>query len=135
MARRERSTRCVLIVDDNFSVRELMTDILETAGFRVLSAGNGREALALLRGGEPVGLILLDLEMPVMNGWEFRAEQRRHPRLRRIPVVVVSGDDDSWARAAGMHVDGCLRKPVPLRLLLNTVRSYLPRHASPAPQP
>src|SRR5580765_7790969 len=82
----------ILLVEDDFDMRDALIPILEYAGHHVVGAANGREALEQLRAGPKPSLILLDLMMPVMNGTEFRAEQLRDPALASIPVVVVSAD-------------------------------------------
>jgi CheY-like chemotaxis protein len=115
----------VFVVDDDEGIREVLRDILEAEGYRVATAANGREALAKLRrDAESPCIILLDLMMPVMDGWAFRGEQTREPALAAIPVVVLSADSAPPAKsqtllAATRH----LRKPVRLEDLLLTVRS------------
>jgi len=80
----------VMIVDDDDDIRAGLTEILQDSGVDVVGAANGREALALLRAGARPTLILLDLMMPVLNGWDFRREQMADPALREVPVVVFS---------------------------------------------
>src|SRR5690349_1848715 len=80
----------VLVVEDSTDARQMLASLLEVEGFAVRTAANGREALDQLRAGPPPCLILLDLMMPVMDGYQFRAEQRQDPGLSPIPVVVVS---------------------------------------------
>jgi CheY-like chemotaxis protein len=80
----------ILLVEDNDDVREMMAVALELGGYEVMSAPNGRAALDVLRCSPRPSLILLDLMMPVMNGWELRSVLSRDPRLAAIPVVVVS---------------------------------------------
>jgi CheY-like chemotaxis protein len=112
-----------LVVDDDYDIRGMLTQVLELEGYHVVAASNGREALTKLRAGPRPFLILLDLMMPIMNGWEFRAEQDRDAALRGIPVVVLTGrggtENVEAARAAG-H----LMKPVELKVLLATVAGY-----------
>ena len=81
----------ILIVEDDFDIREALTQILEEEGYAVREAANGREALDVAARELP-SLILLDLMMPVMNGWQFRAEQIKDPRLAPVPVLVISAD-------------------------------------------
>lgn len=81
----------VLVVEDSPYVRAALIDVLETYGYGAVGAGDGREALELLRTGNVrPRLILLDLMMPRMDGWQFRTEQARDPSLSGIPVIVVS---------------------------------------------
>src|SRR5687768_15357853 len=81
----------ILIVDDDLDIRETLTEILEDRGFDVITAANGLEALNLIRSAEAApSVILLDLMMPVMDGYGFLEEYRRAPALASIPVVVVT---------------------------------------------
>jgi CheY-like chemotaxis protein len=80
----------ILLVEDDRDSREALAFVLEDAGHTVASAGNGREALELLDDDEKPDLILLDLMMPVMNGWEFLGERKRRPVLASIPVMVLT---------------------------------------------
>ena len=81
----------VLVVDDDPNLVRLMSKFLKLEGFAPVPAANGQEALAYLRAGGDASVILLDLRMPVMDGWEFRKEQRGDPVLAGIPIVVMSG--------------------------------------------
>src|SRR3954463_4782680 len=81
----------VLVVDDDPNLVRLMAKFLKLEGFAPVQALNGEEALRYLRGGGDASVILLDLRMPVMDGWTFRREQREDPGLASIPVVVLSG--------------------------------------------
>jgi CheY-like chemotaxis protein len=114
----------ILIVEDESSIRAVLTEILVDEGYRVVSATNGMEALAYLRQHTHPRLILLDLGMPVMTGWEFRAEQQRHSTLREIPVIVMSALPDLDRRAAALGVAGCLNKPIDIDVLLDMVAQY-----------
>jgi CheY-like chemotaxis protein len=109
----------VLIVEDQPDLRETLADLLELHGYRGDTAGNGREALAHLRASSPPQVILLDLRMPVMDGWAFRHEQQQSPALAVIPVVVVSGEVDAGKEAAALHAAGHLAKPIDLEKLLD----------------
>jgi CheY-like chemotaxis protein len=80
----------VLVIDDDADLRDCLADLLGLAGYEVHEAAGGREALDALRGGLRPSLILLDLMMPEMSGWEFREAQRGDPELRSIPVVVLT---------------------------------------------
>ncbi len=121
MAEARPSVR-VLVIDDNHYLRDVMTRALRGAGYLVDSAGNGREALEQLRSApELPALILLDLRMPVMDGAQFRAAQRRDPSLAPIPVVVVSSEDDGPKAATALGAAGYLQKPFPEDHLLEQV--------------
>lgn len=101
-----------------------MAVALESEGYDVVSARDGREALDRLRGGDKPCLILLDLMMPVMNGWEFRDQQSHDPALSDIPVVVVSAFTDLPNRGTDLRADAYLSKPLHLSSLLETVGKF-----------
>jgi DNA-binding response OmpR family regulator len=110
---------CVLIVEDDTDVREFMEVLLTTHGFETMTAANGREALELMRERRPC-LVLLDLMMPVMDGWQFRAEQLREPAIADVPVVCVTAVGEQSERIEGLKAP-CLRKPVEFQALLDAV--------------
>ena len=113
----------VMLVEDDPDIRSMVSQLLELEGWRVLACANGTDAIAVLQKGERPFLILLDLMMPKMNGWQFRAEQARDAVLSKIPVVVLSGDVRG-ADASSVRADGYLKKPIDLDVLLKTVRRY-----------
>jgi CheY-like chemotaxis protein len=82
-------TSCALVVEDELDLREAIADLLELEGYRVATAANGREALDQLAAKTP-GIVLLDLMMPVVDGWQVLDAMRRDERLRGVPVVVIS---------------------------------------------
>jgi CheY-like chemotaxis protein len=100
----------VLVVEDDPDLREMMEQMLHLEGFATLTAPNGQAALDLLHSGAAVKVILLDLMMPVMDGWEFRRRQRADPRLARIPVVVMSALDGE--RLIEIEPVAAFRKPL-----------------------
>ena len=111
----------ILVVEDNDDVREMMTVTLELEEHEVYAAANGRQALTQLENGLRPCLILLDLMMPVMNGWEFRSALKRDPRFKDIPVVVVSAaGGDIVSQAAGLFIP----KPIDVDTLLDVVCDY-----------
>ena len=118
----------VLVVEDDRDTREMLERFLELEGFGVRTAANGEAALAALSGGRRPRVILLDLMMPVMNGWEFREVQRRHPDLASIPVVVVTAAGPR-AEIPSIPADGWLSKPVDFDALLETIRPFCRRPA------
>jgi CheY-like chemotaxis protein len=112
----------VLLVDDDLETRDAVVSLLSDQGYEVYAIGDGRQALEHLR-QSPADLIILDLVMPVMDGWQFRNAQRADPQLSDIPVIAVSGDDS--AQAAAIHADGYLRKPLSVAALLDAVERIL----------
>lgn len=113
----------VLVVEDDLDVVELITYMLEGAGYAAVTAENGREALARTAEARP-DLILLDMKMPVMSGPEFAREYRAR-EARPAPIVVVTAADDAERRAAEIHADGCLGKPFDPDALLAIVRRFV----------
>jgi CheY-like chemotaxis protein len=123
------ASEAILIVEDQADTRETLATLLELAGYAVACAANGQEALDYLRHGASPDVILLDLNMPVMNGWAFRQEQRESPALAQIPVVIVSALADQDA-AAAIEPNDRLAKPVDLERLLEVIQRYC-RKAGP----
>jgi CheY-like chemotaxis protein len=103
-----------LLVEDDFDVREALMETLRDRGYEVESAGDGEQALQLLRTGVRPGLILLDLMMPRMSGSEFRVAQQEDPALWHLPVVLLSADGRMEERARALKVQGAIRKPIDL---------------------
>ena len=114
----------VFIVEDDTDTREMLSRFLELEGYQVETASNGRQALDRLRGGITPNLILLDLMMPVMDGWQFRREQVRDADLKTIPVIVVSAAGRE--RIERIDADAVLSKPVDLEELLARVSRFCP---------
>ena len=110
----------VLVVEDDEVIRESMRELFELEGFDVVTASNGREALEVVRGGTRPCAVVLDLFMPVMDGWQFLAEIDRDRDLADLPVTVVSASGD---RVSGIGRRRYLRKPVPGATLVAAVRA------------
>ena len=119
-----RAARVVAVVDDDRDIREIVSMVLEMEGYCVITAANGREAITLLQSRNDVRLILLDLMMPEMNGWQFSSAQQNDPSIAGIPVVVLSGGEPFATKAEAVHAAGFLMKPIDLELLLRTFRIY-----------
>ncbi|HYE72855.1 MAG TPA: response regulator transcription factor [Blastocatellia bacterium] len=114
----------VLIVEDDDLIREAVRELLEFEGIRALTAENGQQALNLLReSSSPPALILLDLMMPVLDGWSFLEERSRDARLSEIPVVVVTAVSDDKLKE--VSADGVIKKPFDFKELVSSIRSYL----------
>ena len=116
------STRTVLIVDDQPDNREVVAIILRAHGYSVLEAENGADALNVLSANRPC-VILLDLTMPVMDGWRFRSEQLARPDLQSIPVVLYSAHSELDKHAAALGATAVLRKPIDIADLAGVVDS------------
>jgi CheY-like chemotaxis protein len=116
--------RSILIVEDDSDLREALSAVLRDEGYFVAMAADGREALDRLRRQWRPSLILLDLTMPVMNGWQFRAEQRQDPALSGIPVVVLSAGEHLAEQMVPLGIKDYVRKPVELNHLLRTIERY-----------
>jgi len=104
----------VLVVDDNTDAVEALAQILEYEGYAVATAYNGREALEYLGRHPTPDLIVLDLMMPIMNGWELRAELAKVPALAKVPIVVMT----ALAQAAEIEANAIVAKPIDLKRLL-----------------
>jgi CheY-like chemotaxis protein len=113
--------KLILIVEDDPDLARLMAEVLDAAGYRTAIAANGREALEPLRMNNRPDLILLDMMMPVMDGWAFREEQRKLLEAASIPVVVVTADGDARRKAASLQAAGYLAKPISIDGLLGAV--------------
>jgi CheY-like chemotaxis protein len=139
MLPRREAPDLVLVVEDDGDVRESIAEVLDREGYCVACAANGVEALAFLRRAQPLpALILLDLMMPVMNGWEFRARQRSERDLAGIPVVVLSGDARAVQEATLLEAAAAAAKPVSMLHLLELVRRLCrppPAEPSGTPRP
>jgi CheY-like chemotaxis protein len=116
------NTPTVMVVEDDIDTREMLCRFLQLEGYQVESASNGRQALDRLTGGAHACVIVLDLMMPVMDGWQFRREQVRDAELSRIPVIVVSAAGRD--RIDRIDADDVLSKPVDLDELLARVSQY-----------
>lgn len=119
--------RCVLVVEDDVDIRELEADALASEGYAVQQAANGLDALQLARVCHPC-VVVLDLMMPVMTGWEFRAAQRMDPELAAVPVIVVSA-----VGGEGLAAARTLAKPFELAELLGAVEQVLRARAAATP--
>jgi CheY-like chemotaxis protein len=128
------SERGILVVDDDDDVREALRRLLDDEGYAVAVASNGVEALDYLRSSAPrPSVILLDLMMPVMNGWQFRGVQKKDPDLCSIPVVVLSASGAARERVGLLGVSEVILKPFDLEDLLRSleVAQTPPRTSQP----
>jgi two-component system, chemotaxis family, chemotaxis protein CheY len=111
----------ILIVDDDQEIREGLRAVLETEGCETAVAAQGEEALAWLGAHAPPGLVLLDLMMPIMDGWQVIDELRQTDRISQVPIVVITAFGRDLGSAAGLPL---LRKPIELADLMTAVEQH-----------
>ena len=125
MSERTVSTAPVLVVEDHDDTREMVATLLSSEGFTVVTAENGQRGLERLMGTRPC-LVLLDLMMPVMTGWEFRRVQMSLPDsdLASIPVLLLTAVRDPERAAEQLHAADVIQKPVDFDQLIESVRKH-----------
>jgi CheY-like chemotaxis protein len=122
MATSEGPCGGILVVDDDPDIRDSLREVLEDEGYDVTSVGNGREALDYLKQASPRPcVILLDLMMPVMDGWQFRKEQKQDPEIADIPLVVITA---TGKRPVLIDAAELVMKPLDLTRLFQSVERY-----------
>lgn len=118
---------CILLVEDNELGRDMLSRRLERAGFSVMTAADGKQALELMRERRPA-LVLMDMSLPVMDGWSACRSARADPAMRQIPIIALTAhamaNDRQSALAAGC--DDFATKPVDFPRLLEKIRAHLP---------
>jgi len=117
----------ILIIEDCEEIRVDLAELLSDEGYQVVTAQHGAEALTLLEAGLAPSLILLDLMMPVMDGWHFREQQLGKPQLASIPVLLLTGASNAQRHARDLNVEGYLEKPFSFEELLRTVGAVVAR--------
>ena len=118
--------KCILVVEDQVDNRQILRDLLTSAGFDLVEAENGKEAIAFAQASRP-DLILMDIQLPILDGYEATRHIKADPDLKSIPIIVVtsyalSGDEEK-ARLAGC--DDYVAKPFSPRLLLAKIKEYV----------
>ena len=121
----------VLVVDDDWDVQDAVSETLQDAGFKVTCATNGQEALSYLNQHPAPDAILLDLFMPVMNGWETVRAIKRRDDLSAIPVIVITASEPYW----GYPASPVLRKPIDRDQLVNAVHHAIAGAGGSIPPP
>lgn len=123
--RGESSVKVVMLVEDDDETREALATILEEASYRVISAANGADAWRLLQShAGPCDIILLDLMMPVMNGWDFRRKQKDSADFSSIPVLLMSAGGNIASSCADLGTSDYIAKPVEVAELLDKIQRY-----------
>jgi CheY-like chemotaxis protein len=117
-------TKRILVVEDDTSIRELLVELLESEGYGVAAAVNGLEALKYLQSSTAPDLILIDLMMPVMDGYSFRTEQLKNAEWSRIPTVVMSAEANAKEKMKNFNITAFLSKPVELDTIIKTVARF-----------
>lgn len=117
-------TDAVLVVEDDDDIRDSIVELLALRGFDAVAATNGREALDQLAAGLLPCLIILDLMLPVVSGWEFRAQQLADPRFSQIPILILSGAENLAAESRQLQAVAFESKPVQVNRLFKTIEQY-----------
>jgi CheY-like chemotaxis protein len=116
----------ILLIDDDVPSAEALRELLDRAGHRVVCARNGREALVRLRETGSFCVILLDVMMPVMDGFEFREEQLKDPSLASIPIIVITAHGHAGEQTKRLQSERFFQKPFSPPELLRAIRDYCP---------
>jgi len=117
--------RTVLVVDDDPDILEIVTVVLGLYDVPAVTASDGIEALAAMRGSHDLGLVLLDLMMPRMNGVDVLAAMKRDPTLATMPVIVISGNYHTEQAVLAMGADEYLLKPIDVDVLIHVVSRFV----------
>ena len=129
----ESPTPPILVVEDSAEIRQSLEWLLRVDGFAVVTAVHGADALRKLQAGLRPCLILLDLQMPEMDGFEFRKLQLQAPQLAHIPVVVYADTKDPEAVTKQLQAAAFVRKPLDLDTLLAVVEKYCKKSLTSSP--
>jgi CheY-like chemotaxis protein len=114
----------ILIVDDDLDSGEAMSELLANQGFEVALAADGQRALEAMRGAHTLpDIILLDLMMPVMNGWQFRTAQLNDPQLAAVPVIILTASSASDSQLSQLKAAALFHKPVDADTLVKKINS------------
>lgn len=125
MSVHDSASKTILIVEDDVDVRETLAEVLTEEGYHAIAFAGGRAALEHLRTAtRPPALILLDLMMPNMDGWQFRTEQQQSGGLSPVPTVILSADGNVEQNMVSLQADGYLRKPIHIKTLLQLVERF-----------
>jgi CheY-like chemotaxis protein len=118
--------KTILIIDDDADFRKLLAHLLKREGYEIAEAVDGEKALDYLwYSGKPApSLIILDLIMPVMDGWKFRGIQKSDPKISHVPVIVITSGQTAEQDISSVQVSAFLKKPIQIDFLLRTVKTH-----------
>ena len=111
----------VLVIDDDAEIRQALIDILEDEDYVVRAAANGKEALDIVATGPCPDVILLDVMMPVMDGWHFLSARLRHPRLVEVPIIIISAGTEAETEARKVGACQVIKKPLHVDDLIHRI--------------
>ncbi len=118
--------KAVMVVEDDPMIRSSLIELLESEGYDVVGVENGQAALTHLRSVPDLpGVILLDVMMPIMDGWQFRSQQLGDSKISKIPVIVVTADGSARDKAAVMSAQGWVNKPFKIDDILDAVARHI----------
>ncbi|MEW6055344.1 MAG: response regulator [Bdellovibrionota bacterium] len=117
-------TKTILVVEDDHDIRENMAEFLLSEGYEVRTAANGKEALDLLNTTLAPSMILLDLMMPVMDGFRFRQEQEKDPKIAHIPVVLMTATPQVENTKTRLGAIAFIRKPIDIEELSSLLQVF-----------
>jgi CheY-like chemotaxis protein len=123
----------VLVVDDFDATREAIVSMLQTHGFTARGAASGPDALDMLQAGVRPCMVILDVRMPRMSGWETWERMKAHADIAKTPIVILSADPADHARASAAGIREFLRKPIDGSHLIDVVDRYCARRSNPEP--
>ena len=119
--------KSILIIEDNEEIRQTLEEVLRGEGYQAFGVSNGKEALRVLKAMPGPALILLDMMMPTMNGWEFLEVKKSNWQIADLPVVVLSALDAPNAltkNSKPLAAKGYIRKPIDLDVLMEAIQLY-----------
>lgn len=117
----------ILVIEDDLDIRESIRDVLELESYTVTASKNGQDALDYLNSGAPKPkIILLDIMMPIMDGYEFRKRQLMDDSFANIPTIILSADRNFHIHVSSMKIKDFLKKPIDLDRLLTIIRRHIP---------
>jgi CheY-like chemotaxis protein len=131
----------ILVIDDDAEIRQALIDVLEDEDYVVRAAANGKEALDLVTAGHQPDVILLDVMMPVMDGWHFLSARLGHPSLVEVPIIIISAGSDAETEARKVGACQVLKKPLHVGDLIQHIEdccrtsARVPREVSHSPPP